>query len=529
MRSTLNFSFPTLGQVIRFAFDACGVLPRKRGERDGMTEKDKKLTQSQLKRLADEEGKLLENAQAAIDVLVELLAGTVASEKAVIALREVLLDLFDVYHKVVCLEGTYLNNRETIGWFCRAHAIPRLVVSVRKQLLRLNLASEGLRTPSEPDWYLPTVTDEGVTWPLTKALYWTYEICETKQTHFHYPGMRAGSDCPEQTQNLENARQWCKGRSTPSWNSLHWNVARSFERLASAEGSNYRRDVSEALRKNIHVVLFVARLSTDVCKCIVEAFGTDYLAQLVAQFRRHDLWLAPDLDGLRQEVNRCRVEWIGAGFTVDEAWEEISEHYWQWFADRSETCSKEIQYALGLQGEPILAEDAIGVLIVRYREYPVRSIADRIAICSEFKPTQQFMEALHSGLELKSNPDCSDEEVDRYEENLKHSEVALQLAWMVPWLRASVRYRREAYAEAFPYFEQAFERAKYAAGRHQYKLVNQYIEVAAKLDRWRSFKKGVEWANYVGQPVRWLRNALPTNENLGIAFELMKRAHYPEL
>jgi len=525
----MNCSFPTLGQVLRFAFDACGVLPRKRGERDGMTEQDKKLIQKRLQRLANEEGKLLENGHAAIDELGALLAGTVAPAKAVIALGGVLLDLFDVYHVVVRSEGTYLSERDTIGWFCRAYAIPRLVVSVRKHLLRLNLTAEGLRTPSDPDWYLPTVTDEGVTWPLAKALYWTYEVCETKQTHFHFPSMNAESECAEQTQNLENARQWCKGRGTPSWNSLHWNVARSFERLASAEDSNYRRDVSEVLRKNIHLVLFVARLSTDVCKAIAEAFGTDYLAQLVAQYRRHDSWLEPDLAVFRQEVDRYRVEMLGTGLTADETWEEISEHYWQWFADRSVACGKEMQYLLDQHGEPTLPEETIRALIARYCEYPVRSIADHLAICSEVKATLEFAEALHAGFELKSHPDCSDEEIDRYEASLTHGDAAPRLAWMVPWLRAVVRYRREAYEEAFPYFEQAFERAKYSAGQHQYKLVNQYIELAAKVDRWGSFKKGVEWANYVGQPVRWLRDKAPTDENLVFVFEVMKRARYSEL
>lgn len=525
----INIGFPTLGEVIRFAFDACGVLPRKRGDRDGMTEQDKKRIQKRLQRLADEEGKLLENGHAVIDELGTLLNGTVAPQKAVIALNSVLLDLLNVYHMVVRSDGTHLSKRDTIGWFTRSYAIPRLALSISKHLLRLNLANEGLRSPAEPDWYLPTVTDEGVTWPLEKALYWTYEVCETNQTHFHFPGMNAESECPEQTQNLENARQWCKGRGTPSWNSLHWNVARSFERLASAEGSTYGRNVSEALRQNVHLVLFVARLSTDVCKSIADAFGTDYLADLVAQYRRHKSWLEPDLAAFRQEVDRYRIEMLGTGLTAEDAWDELSEPYWRWFADRSVTCGKEIQHRLAQLGESTLPEETTPALIARYGEYSVRSVADQLAICSEVKITQEFAQALHAGFELKLRPDCNDEEIDRYEANLTNSGVAAQLSWMVPWLRAVVRYRREAYEDAFPYFELAFERAKYSAGRHQYTLVNQYIELAAKVDRKRSFKKGIEWATYLGQPVRWLRDKPPTDDNLAFVFEVMKRARYPHL
>lgn len=53
---------------------------------------------------------------------------------------------------------------------------------------------------------------------------------------------------------------------------------------------------------------------------------------------------------------------------------------------------------------------------------------------------------------------------------------------MVPWLRGVYHYRREEFEAAMPHFQAAFENAKYRAGKNQYKLVNQYVEVAAKND-----------------------------------------------
>jgi len=64
------------------------------------------------------------------------------------------MDLFDVYNLVIRTEGTYLSERDSVRWFCRAYAVPRLVFSVRKHLLRFNAMSEGLLTPPEADWYL---------------------------------------------------------------------------------------------------------------------------------------------------------------------------------------------------------------------------------------------------------------------------------------------------------------------------------------------------------------------------------------
>jgi len=55
-------------------------------------------------------------------------------------------------------------------------------------------------------------------------------------------------------------------------------------------------------------------------------------------------------------------------------------------------------------------------------------------------------------------------------------------------------------------FKQAFGQAKYRAGKSQYKLVIQYLEICAKNDQKRNFKKAVEWVNYLGIQVRWFRD-----------------------
>ena len=76
------------------------------------------------------------------------------------------------------------------------------------------------------------------------------------------------------------------------------------------------------------------------------------------------------------------------------------------------------------------------------------------------------------------------------------------------------------------YYEIAFKNAKYRAGQNQYDLVNQYVEVAAKNDVRKDFKKGIEWAQYLGIEIRWLRNVELTDENLKSVYEMMKVVNY---
>ena len=53
MKTTIGF--PTLGDLIKFIYDAFGVLARKRGLENEIDETEKKSLQTALARLANEE------------------------------------------------------------------------------------------------------------------------------------------------------------------------------------------------------------------------------------------------------------------------------------------------------------------------------------------------------------------------------------------------------------------------------------------------------------------------------------------
>lgn len=75
-------------------------------------------------------------------------------------------------------------------------------------------------------------------------------------------------------------------------------------------------------------------------------------------------------------------------------------------------------------------------------------------------------------------------------------------------------------------FETAFQKAKYKAGMNQYKLLNHYIETAAKLDNRKAFNKGLQWANYIGIEVRWLRDKEQTEQNIDFAYACLRHGRY---
>ncbi|WP_319241829.1 hypothetical protein [uncultured Propionivibrio sp.] len=525
----MNDNFPTLGELVKFAFDVAGVLPRKRGESDGLNDADKKIIQKRLERLVDEEGSLTDRCGELISSLAFLTAGAIPNVKVNLAFGESVMDLFEIYNAVIRDEGTYLNKKDSILWFCRAHAIPRLALSIQKHSLRFNLAYEGFAIPPDPNWYLPTISGDDIVWPIRKVMSWVYETCGVSRTHFHYPGKSADSDHAELQQNLDNASAWFNGKRLPSWPSLSWNFARSFEHLENHSDAAYQRQFPEKLRESIFQVLFLSRLSTSICNLIKEAYGTVVLERLIVQFTQHRDWLSAELDSFVAETTAYIQGYSIPPIAIDTVWMEFSERYWRWFSDHYADFAKKLGYLLEQNDYSPLPTNTVAELIQTYGEYSVRTTLEKLEINREFPIPPDFPRRLDEGFVLKKKNNCSDEDIDQYLREIQQDGLASHLNWMERWLRAVVRYRNGDYESAFYHMEYALEQAKYRAGGSQYLLVNQFIELAAKTDRWKSFKKGVEWALYLGISIRWLRDREPDEEALQFVFAMMQKANYAQL
>ncbi|WP_412530278.1 hypothetical protein [Burkholderia lata] len=521
----MSQGFPPLGRLIRFAFAASGVLPRKRGEQDGMTESEKKAIQKQLERLVNEEGSLVDRHAELVKALAFAIAGTIDDIKSNFAIGETVLDLLEVYQAVIRSDGSYLDERESLKWFARCYAIPRLAMSIQKQLLRFNLSAEGFDTPTDADWFLPTLSSSSIRWPLANAIEWVYAICNMSQTSFHCSGQTALEATPQQRQNLENAADWLKGRRLPSWPALYWNFSTSLSLLATLDDPHDRREITPALRMSIVHVLFLARVSTYVCQSIESAYGAAFLSQLIEQFQRHTRWLNNDLAKFRADVEAYLDETSLPENERDAIWLNASEHYWKWYVSHATEVGSRM-HALWIESNGVLSDALVDAWADAKGDHPVRSTIEFMMIARDYELPDGFATALMDAQRLRTNKESSLVDVDRYIDVLRQIGLDSRLSWIEPWLRGEINYRHGDHDAAFTQFEAALARAKYCAGAQQDQIVNRYIELAAKTDRWKCFKSGIEWARYLGIAIRLLRGSEATEENLRAIFAIMKQVHY---
>jgi hypothetical protein len=237
------------------------------------------------------------------------------------------------------------------------------------------------------------------------------------------------------------------------------------------------------------------------------------------------LWIAEDVDEFKAELQPVmqRQESPEAALAI---WLHAYSDYWTFFYAKADSVVDTLQRLQEARPGQPMREDVIAALKSKYGPFAVYTRLDLARRQMSFAPPEGFFEMLQRGFGLKQGTDTQWVQIDEYAAQVNAYGLGEHLCWMEPWLRAVYHYRKEDFKAAMSYYQEAFENAKYRAGKYQYDLVNQYVEASAKNDKRQFFKKGVEWAQYLGIKVRWLRDDEPTEDKLDFVYEMLKIARY---
>jgi hypothetical protein len=519
MTSTIGFA--THGDLLKVLYLVFGVLPRKEARAEKFNEKDKKTLQQQLGRLANEEGSLIESYQKAVGTLRQLLAEYVAVPGYVDAIGTVLEDLESAYAELIRAEGTYLSRGESIRYFISNRAVPVLVLALKRCRLLCGFDDAPGIWQDDRFWHLPTFdADDKVTMPLSKVMRWAYTASGLSQKQFHCPGKLKDDVSPAQQQNLDNAINWTRGKGIPALPALLANFKESF-RAQDA----HQRSVDPRLQQNVLTALLCARVATYVAKQILNTYGAAYLEDVCAQIQRLTELLEDEVQEFLGQVAPIMQKKTSA----DEAagtWLRACAHHERFVRDKLMQVAETLLKVLQAQPEAPFSPELLAALTRKFGGFAVHSNVDRLTRQQAVAPPEGFAERLAAGFQLRRKTTTNLEEINAFEQSLVQIELQDALCWFVPWLRGIYQYRQGQFEAAYPHYKTAFELAKYKAGRLQYDLVNQFVEIAAKNGSRKDFDKGIDWACYIGVEIRWLRDKEPTQENRDFVYAIMERANY---
>ncbi|WP_375176605.1 hypothetical protein [Marinobacter mobilis] len=515
---TESISFPTQGELVTYAFKIFGLLPTKY-DRDSDFRDKAKTFQKLLSRLKDEEGQLTKNFEKALKTFDERLSKHIDDQQTRFVIQGVLANLYREYNQTLIEEGTNRSKIDTLLYFLSTRAISTLVEAVTFQsLLRHRLSGEDL--VPHLDMFLVDTTDEGEpTWPLTKVIRWIYSEMNCSQVQFHAPRRSQAAENPALEQNLENAGNWVRDQAFPSLPSLLANFQSS---LALHEGD---REIPKSLTTSMVLSLTLARVSTAVFKDIQRVYGERSLKKMTECVRLYFTAIADEVKEFKGEIRQqCKQDDLTQLPTA--VWESACGHYFQFFQSKNQEALVTLQRLCSADPDNPFKPIVIQTLAHKLGRYQVITRMDQMVFSAAWFPSDGFQDLLDLGFRLKNDPQTSEADVDRFEQKLSAAGMTEQLAWLGPWLRAVCLYRTERFADAFEYSEKAYALGKYRAGRNQYLLVNLYMELCAKNNRRLKFKKALDWANYAGIKVRWIRSEEQTQETIDVAFEFFRVANY---
>jgi hypothetical protein len=518
MTSTIGFA--THGEVLKQLYLAFGVLPRKEARDDDFEEKDKKTLQRQLSRLASEEGNLIENYRKAIDTLRQLLGQYLPVPGHIAALGMMLDDLNLIYAELIQAEGTYLTRRESLRYFISVHAVPAVVLTLKRCRLLCSLGPGPGVWDDDTFWYLPSFgPDDKVTMPLAKVMRWAYTACGLSQKQFHCPGKLGDPITQAQQRNLDNAINWTRGKRIPSLPALLANLQESF-----AAQRDHARPVDPALQESILVAVVYARVASFVAKEILDTYGLAYLNDVGGQIQQLTQLLEVEV----QEFLVQLAPIMQKHATSDKAasvWLHACSHH-ESFVRRKLMQVAEVLLEFRTQRpQAPFPPETLDALTRKFGRFAVHANVDRLTRQDAFHPSAGFAELLGTGLRLRRERTTTLEEIDAFERSVVQMGLQEVFCWLLPWLRGIYHYRRNEYETAYPHYEATFELAKYRAGRMQYDLVNQFVELAAKNHKEFAFDKGIDWALYIGLDIWGLCDKEPTKENRDFVRCIMESAN----
>lgn len=514
---TMNqVSFPTLGEVIKFAYEAFGLLPRKNDSSEQLDETRKKTIQRALQRLSGEEGELNERIGELIVTLSSMMPECVPIRTR-LALGDIFFDIFEIYRKTLREEGTFLSKAETVKWLLLDRLALVLPISVIRNSQEHYLAIDELQSPDDLNWFLPDLDGSKWIWPLEKVMRWAYQITETSIHSFH--STDASATLEDSDRYLQSAKKWLAGEHVPSWASLSRNFNHGFDKLKTDCPDQSIIKLPDVKRQSILTMLFISRISTFLLKEVRLKFGDAVLIDFCARYKAVDVCVKEDARRIKQQVEQEIKYWPAPKELWHIKWKEISTRYWQGHQLNTNRITQKSRSGEMPEEVARITLQVLGSLAILIYDwgnvYPVQNIAP-----------PGFAEAILDGFDLKEDKHLSLDMVDSFQCRLQKEGLENTLSWLGHWLKGIVFYRQMQFDEAFDFMCEAFEAAKYSAGRNQYLLVNQFIELAAKCEKKQAFKKGVEWATYLGLKVRWLRDKEQSPENLEFASSVLKIARY---
>lgn len=522
--------YPTLGDIAKALFEHTGILPQKYDCSSIMSDETmKKSIQTQLRRLAKEDGELTANFMALVELLAFSILEATGSLKVMYAFTNTIDDTLFQYKDFLRGDSTFLSKSDSIQWLLKNRLVDRMILSYQKNILKHNVATELNISPSDKYWWLPDVQGKSITWPISTVFNWMYDVTKTNQTRFHFPDY-GFTDNYRLSQNLENASRWSTAKNLPSWANLLQNLSDSLSAMEQTKSIAHKRSIDTKTRNCFRIILFLARFSTSIFVELEKQYGVEFVSDLVNKLKKQDYRLNRIHSNFKNIVKEeLSLHDVIDPMSIDRRWFDETQAFWELKALEIEHNTSYICSTLTVESSNTFSFNDLKSCLTYLDAFALSPLIAQAKSDVRSLAPQMYFELLSKGLALRKNSELSKDLISQFINEIKVAGLDGSFLWLTNWMWGTYHYRRAEDNLAFPFYLDAFENGKYSAGHNQYLLVNQFVECCAKNNKWRDFKRGIGWADYLGIKVRWYRGFDKSENPIKSAFEMLKIGRYAVL
>ena len=497
--------FPSQGDLLKFVYNATGIIPSK-SKFIIDVEIDNKSLHKSLNRLAREEGDFLksfeEHANEFRSAIYGLFSNTMYSD----TLYDPLIEIFQVYTQTVLTDHTYLEKKESLLYLIYHIFLQRATISIFKYQHYYSAFLDASLSPKSKFWFLEYES----TAPLACVMNWIYD-CESKSLEvFHDTSEFSADESIDQIdKDLANVRNWLSGTvKLPPFSNILDVFDRAFKthKIASDKKDRYI------------FFLFIARFATYCLNSLVENYSQEEVAWTLNKLKLYLGLITKDYEYLCSFIDAHRTTRLtDAESSMGESYTKIQNVYF--FLNKSMEYQNFIAHHLNnIQVEYIKASS-------RSTKSQSESIHD---IHQEILKELSASSAAQYKFIIKFFQDCLvPPNHEGYTENIKNCIYAYDVMkqrynhqqwlneyyevgndsvypWLVHWVDGMKSFYSRDFESSLSSMRKAFETIRYSAGNRQIKFIEDYMLVAlaqpnknGNIQGWKDFKLAFKWGVFM--------------------------------
>ena len=483
--------FPSQGDLIKFIYDAFGIIPSKSEQILDIKIENRSLQKS-LQRFAKEEGSnFLENFELHIQALRSAITDLFPTWHFQFTILNTLQELFQCYLSTVIYEHTYLEKKKSFEFIIFSTLLPRLPTSILKYKEGYADFFQKITAPKNFYWFLELENQT----PLSYIMQWIYKSENLAHEEFHtlHPSQLKSNEDSQDEKDLWNTQNWLNNKSLPAFNNLKAVFERAFQ----------SHSIPKERQESYLFFLLIARFCTYCSQQIKENYGDSTLQTISIKIKAYLEAIYKDFHLFFNDTKRSVIENKKKNISSDGSLTETQKNENKILLDFaifelfSVNCLEDDELALHVQrmGHTNDLPDFddhfpanFNLIILKDGFHYLQSQANPKHFLANIANYHQgYFDVLNNKMTFET-----------WSEAYKSCNNHIVYPWLEQWIQAVLAFKKNQYNESLDYMNQAFETIRYSAGQHQERFLEDYLLISlANPKGYKSFKQAYKWGTFM--------------------------------